>query len=86
MLTVTDTGIGIGAADHRRVFEPFKRTHEAQQRAIQGPGLGLTLVRKLVEAADGTVSLDSALGRGTRVVVELPCLPDIGVRPVPPRD
>jgi signal transduction histidine kinase len=86
VLTVTDTGIGIGAADHRRVFEPFKRTHEAQQRAIQGPGLGLTLVRKLVEAADGTVSLDSALGRGTRVVVELPCLPDIGVRPVPPRD
>ncbi|MDN4174089.1 ATP-binding protein [Nocardioides sp. SOB77] len=71
-VVVRDTGIGIGRDEQERVFEPFFRAHEAQQRAIQGSGLGLTLVQQLTRAHGGTVELVSAPGVGTTVTVSLP--------------
>ncbi|MEV7429055.1 MULTISPECIES: ATP-binding protein [unclassified Nocardioides] len=71
-VAVADTGIGIDGADQGRVFEPFFRAHEVQQRAIQGSGLGLALVRQLTRAHGGSVRLDSEPGRGTTVTVSLP--------------
>jgi PAS domain S-box-containing protein len=64
-LNVHDTGPGIPPAQLERLFLPFETTKRGN------PGLGLTLVRRLVTAMHGTVSIESALGVGTRVRVRL---------------
>jgi two-component system, cell cycle sensor histidine kinase PleC len=71
-IIVTDTGIGIPANDLARVFLAFEQSDSRLARAAQGTGLGLPLVRQLVECHGGTVELSSELGAGTKVVVELP--------------
>ncbi|MGE0253800.1 MAG: ATP-binding protein [Alphaproteobacteria bacterium] len=71
-LIVEDTGKGIPIEEIDYVFEPFYRTRDTQLAAEGGAGLGLTLVRRHVEAHGGTVSIDSATGVGTTVVVRLP--------------
>lgn len=71
-LVVEDNGKGIAAEEIDYVFEPFYRTRETQLAAEGGAGLGLTLVRRHVEAHGGTVAIDSTPGVGTTVVVRLP--------------
>jgi signal transduction histidine kinase len=70
-LEVTDSGMGISPRDQVRLFEPFYRAPEAQRRAIPGSGLGLALVRRLVQAHGGEVTLTSQVGVGTSVLVTL---------------
>jgi signal transduction histidine kinase len=72
VLEVSDTGIGIPEADRDRVFERFYRVDKARSRAAGGTGLGLSLVRNAVLRSGGSVRLDSILGEGTRLRVELP--------------
>lgn len=72
VVVVRDEGIGIAAADRDRVFEPFFRGDASRSRATGGTGLGLTLVRRIVEAHHGTVTLESAPGEGTTVRLRLP--------------
>jgi signal transduction histidine kinase len=67
-LVVTDTGAGISPADLARVFEPLYTTKPRGK----GTGLGLPIVREIVEAHGGTVRLDSRAGEGTTAVVRLP--------------
>jgi signal transduction histidine kinase len=67
---VNDTGVGIDPADQDRVFERFERRGRSG-----GAGLGLALVKSLIELHDGTVSLHSAPGRGTHVVCAVPRVP-----------
>ncbi len=69
-LAVIDTGIGIAAEDHERVFERFERG--AGQGRQAGAGLGLALVKSLVNLHGGTVSIESARGAGTTVLCRLP--------------
>jgi signal transduction histidine kinase/HAMP domain-containing protein len=71
-LTVVDTGIGIPARDQTRVFERFYRVDRARSRETGGTGLGLSIVKHVVENHGGTVSLESALGEGSRFSVRLP--------------
>ncbi|MFG2549705.1 SpoIIE family protein phosphatase [Streptomyces sp. NPDC048581] len=71
-LTVTDTGTGIPADELPRLFERFYRVRGARSRSHEGSGLGLVLVKDLVEAHGGTVGVDSRLGEGTCVTVDLP--------------
>ncbi|MEJ8667584.1 HAMP domain-containing sensor histidine kinase [Streptomyces sp. MS1.AVA.1] len=71
-LTVTDTGTGIPADELPRLFERFYRVRGARSRSHEGSGLGLVLVKDLVEAHGGTVGVDSRLGQGTSVTVDLP--------------
>jgi two-component system cell cycle sensor histidine kinase PleC len=69
---VEDTGIGIAENDQPGVFERFgKRRHDVAARG-KGTGLGLAIVKGFAEAHDGEVTLESALGSGTRVTVTLP--------------
>lgn len=73
-LSVSDRGDGIAEADLARIFEPYVRAAGTRQ---PGSGLGLALVRQIVERHRGTVAVESAPGVGTRFVVRLPA----GVNP-----
>jgi signal transduction histidine kinase len=75
LLSVADTGIGIAPADQARVFAKFERG--ARQ---SGAGLGLSLVKKLIELHGGTVSIESAPEHGTRVLCRLPAGRCVGRR------
>jgi PAS domain S-box-containing protein len=74
VLTVRDEGIGIAPDDQERIFELFERA-SPDARHVGGLGLGLWLVRQLVQAMGGAVQLDSQLGAGTTFTVRLPLTP-----------
>src|SRR6185312_13706849 len=71
VVTVTDDGPGIAAADRERVFERFTRLDDARARDAGGAGLGLAIVRELVRRHGGTVTLRDA-GPGVRAEIRLP--------------
>jgi len=74
-IAVEDTGIGIRSEDRESIFEAFHQVDGSESRAYGGAGLGLTLVRRLVELHGGLAWAESAgLGRGSRFVVRLPRL------------
>jgi signal transduction histidine kinase len=69
-VTVRDEGPGVPAPDQERIFRPFERA--ASDPAVGGLGLGLYIVREIVEAHGGALTLRSAPGRGSTFVAELP--------------
>ncbi len=71
-LTVWDTGIGIAPEDQARLFTPFVQVHLRPSRDHEGTGLGLSLVRQMAELHGGGVTVESALGRGSRFTITLP--------------
>jgi len=71
-IAIEDRGLGIDAADRKHIFEPFFRGREAQSRQIQGSGLGLHLVQRIVQAHGGTVSVHSEPGKGSTFILVLP--------------
>ena len=71
-ITVSDTGIGMTADQAARVFDEFTQADGTITRRFGGTGLGLPIVRRLVEQMKGTISLQSALGTGTVLSVVLP--------------
>jgi len=70
--SVTDTGIGIPPEEQDQLFTRFYRTEQARQRAIQGTGLGLAVVRQIVEQHHGAIGVVSAAGEGATFTVTLP--------------
>ena len=72
VLSVSDTGLGIPAADRERIFERFFRTASATEHVIPGTGLGLTISKAIVEAHGGSIAVDSEEGRGATFTVRLP--------------
>jgi signal transduction histidine kinase len=73
-VTVSDRGIGIARDEQARIWEDFYRTREARALGTRGSGLGLSLVRHIVEAHGGRVSLHSAPGEGSAFSIEIPAL------------
>lgn len=71
-LTIKDKGIGIPEEDLSYIFEPFHRG--ANTKNIKGTGLGMSIVKRCVELHNGTIHLESALNKGTKVVVRIPFL------------
>jgi signal transduction histidine kinase len=71
-IEVSDTGIGIPDRERNRLFERFFRAQSALERQIQGTGLGLYISKAIVDAHGGRIGVDSAPGKGTTFVVELP--------------
>ncbi|UVL47951.1 transporter substrate-binding domain-containing protein [Pseudomonas moraviensis] len=68
---IQDSGIGISAADQKRLFNPFVQAGNSPQAARSGSGLGLVISRNLCEMMGGTLRLDSDPGQGTRVEINL---------------
>ncbi|MDB4966130.1 MAG: Phytochrome, two-component sensor histidine kinase [Myxococcales bacterium] len=69
-LRVSDNGTGMDPEDVRRVFEPFHRADRTRDRP--GTGLGMSIVKRIVDASGGSIRVESQLGRGTVVVITLP--------------
>lgn len=72
ILEVEDTGIGIAPEDQRHVFKRFWRGEKSRSRATGGAGIGLAIVEELVRAHNGTVDVESEVGRGSVFRVRLP--------------
>lgn len=73
--SVTDTGIGIAPENVAQLFQPFVQLDSTLSRRYAGTGLGLVLVRRIVELHGGSVSVESQLGKGSRFTVTLPWHP-----------
>jgi signal transduction histidine kinase len=71
-LRVADTGVGINPTELPHVFDRFYRGAQAHESRAAGSGLGLSIVRSIVEMHSGRVSISSAPGKGTEVAVDLP--------------
>ena len=72
IITVDDSGVGIEPADRDRVFDRFFRASDESKLAMPSTGLGLPIVKALVESAGGQVTIDDSPLGGTRFTVELP--------------
>jgi two-component system, OmpR family, phosphate regulon sensor histidine kinase PhoR len=77
-LRVQDFGPGIAPEDHRRIFERFYRARSVRLQPTRGSGIGLALVKHLVDAHGGQVSVESALGAGTTFAIWIPMGKDEG--------
>jgi signal transduction histidine kinase len=75
VIEVRDAGFGIEEPERERIFERFYRVDEARVREVEGTGLGLALVRRIVEAHEGRISLDSVPGEGSTFRIHLPIAP-----------
>lgn len=73
-LAVADTGIGISPSDQKRIFEKFYRAEHPYVREVGGTGLGLPIVRTMVEEHGGELKLESEPGKGSRFVVAFKAL------------
>lgn len=85
--SVSDTGCGIDAAMHERIFEPFTQIDSTMTRRHGGTGLGLSISRDLIEAMGGRIRVDSGVGRGStfRFELDLPLAAQAAAEPVPTR-
>ena len=77
-MTVADRGLGIEPAEQTRIFAPFYRAPGAIAAQIQGAGLGLSLVQRIVEAHGGRITVRSVPGEGSEFVVRLPSASEEG--------
>jgi signal transduction histidine kinase len=71
-ITLSDRGIGISPDDQERIFEPFYRAADVVAAQVQGAGLGLSLVQRIVEAHGGRIAVKSAKAAGCQFTVHLP--------------
>lgn len=72
IISISDNGIGMEKEEMDRIFDRFYKVDTARARNVEGSGLGLSIVQKIVELHNGTVSVYSTKGEGTTVRVELP--------------
>lgn len=68
-LIVSDTGPGLSEENKERIFDPFFRVSNSSGNTIEGSGLGLPIVKKIVEMMNGTITVESTLGKGTTFTV-----------------
>jgi len=72
LVSVKDYGIGISRSDQEKIFERFYRSEDPQTKDVKGSGIGLTIVKKIVEAHRGHLTLESRPGKGSTFCIHLP--------------
>jgi signal transduction histidine kinase len=72
LISVNDSGIGIAVEKQKIIFQRFRQADQSLARSHEGSGIGLSLVKSLVELLDGEISVTSEEGKGTQFTVELP--------------
>ncbi|HMB26936.1 MAG TPA: sensor histidine kinase, partial [Blastocatellia bacterium] len=73
-IRVSDRGLGVASSEQERIFEPFYRGKEVAAAQIRGNGLGLSLVKHIIAAHGGRVSVESNVGQGSVFILHLPIL------------
>ncbi len=76
LISVTDTGLGIPADEISHVFERFRRVRSGAAQSIPGTGLGLTIVKQIVEMHGGKIWVESAVGHGSAFHFTIPLAAD----------
>lgn len=71
-LRVKDTGMGMSAADQKKLFAPFFRVQNAKTQAQAGTGLGMWITRQFIELMQGSIAVESIKGVGTHIVITIP--------------
>jgi len=71
-ISIKDTGIGIDKSDLSYIFERFYRADKSRNSKVNGAGIGLTIAKYIVEAHEGTVSVNSKIGEGSEFIISLP--------------
>ncbi|MCX8128798.1 MAG: ATP-binding protein [Clostridia bacterium] len=72
IVSVKDTGIGIPENKQSEIFDRFKQVDQSLTRNFEGSGIGLSLVKSLIEMHDGTITLESEPGKGSNFIIEIP--------------
>jgi two-component system, cell cycle sensor histidine kinase PleC len=72
LVTIADTGAGIAAVDIPRILEAYGRTEQAEKSSVEGTGLGLTLVKAMIELHGGTLAIESRPGAGSTFTLRFP--------------
>jgi PAS domain S-box-containing protein len=80
-IAVIDTGIGISPENIKKLFQPFIQIDSDLNRQYQGTGLGLALVKRIVELHRGQVELTSEVGHGSCFTIKLPCITTVSISP-----
>ena len=73
VVTVADNGIGISQEFQKHIFEPFERERTSTVSKVEGSGIGMGIVKKLVGLMGGTVAVESRIGVGSKFTVTIPC-------------
>ena len=73
VVTVADNGIGMSQEFQKHIFEPFERERTSTVSKVEGGGIGMGIVKKLVELMSGTVEVESKIGVGSKFTVTIPC-------------
>ena len=73
VVTVADNGIGMSQEFQKHIFEPFERERTSTVSKVEGSGIGMGIVKKLVELMSGTVEVESKIGVGSKFTVTIPC-------------
>ncbi len=74
LITVKDEGVGIPKEDLENIFRRFYRVDKSRNRKIEGNGLGLAIVKNMVYSINGKIDIKSELGKGTTIILDLPCI------------
>ena len=82
LLWVSDRGVGIPPGEERKIFEPFYRVQKGLEHDVKGSGLGLAVVKQVVEAHGGTIQVESRPGGGSTFTIRLECAPRGAVAPM----
>jgi len=79
-ISVVDRGVGIAPAEQRRIFEKFSRGAEARRMGVTGAGIGLAIVKHIVDAHQGRIDVESRVDQGSTFSIVLPLAEGKGVQ------